>query len=404
MGRFALVATAVLLGATACGTTTALRSVPPQPKFVVYATPSSSPRHTSGHAVGTIWRVHVNGTHAKRITSGNDPAVSPDGRWIAFYRRSRLLVIPAQGGRAKRVFAFSAQDLGYRIAPTWAPDSRHLALRTSYDGFVVVDIRSRAAPLRIATPAVGWGSLVSKPSFSPDSRKILYTETRVGDALCSPPFGCAVWSTVSVVSVRTGKRLHLALPPTGNVEQGEFSPDSSKIAFIAGDNLFVVALRGGKPLRLTTDHASSDPVWGKTGIAFLRHKDIWLTDVAGHHLRQLTHTRAGLQPRLVSASGRVLIASRPSSSSLPHAARVFYAIELAPPLWAVDVTSGRARELTPRGHSIAPLRLSRNGKTLLGIGGCSYGGGEGNVETISLTSGKRRVIARGPCAASWNAG
>jgi Tol biopolymer transport system component len=260
--------------------------------------------------VGHIWRVHVNGTHAKRIASGNDPAVSPDGRWIAFYRGSHLLVIPAEGGKAKRVFGFTAQDLGYRTTPTWAPDSRHLALQTEYDGFVVVDIRSRAAPLRIATPMVGWGSLVSEPSFSPDSRKILYAERRFGDALCSPPIGCSYWSTLSVVSVRTGKRLHLALPPAAHVERGEFSPDSSKIAFIAGNNLWVAALRGGKPLRLTRDHTSSDPVWGKTGIAFLRHKDIWLTDDTGRHLRQLTQSRADIRPAFFSADGRELIGWR----------------------------------------------------------------------------------------------
>jgi Tol biopolymer transport system component len=405
MGRLVLVSAALLLGATACGTTTARRSVPPPPKFVVYATPNSSPRHTSGHGVGNIWRVHLNGTHAKRIASGNDPVLSPDGRWIAFYRGSHLLVMPAQGGRAKRVFTFRANDLDFRIAPTWAPDSRHVALQ-SYDGFVVLDIRSRAVPLRIARPPVGWGSVVSEPSFSPDSRKILYTETGFGDAFCSPDFGCSYYSTLSVVSARTGNRFHLALPQADHVERGEFSPDSSKIVFLAGGNLFVLALRGGgKPLRLTRGHTSSDPVWGKTGIAFLRHKDIWMTDETGRQLRRLTHTRAGLRPTLVSASGRELIASSASSScSLPNGAGVC-AIELGAPLWAVDVRSGRARELTPRGHSIAPLGLSSNGKTLLGVGGCSYaGGGEGNVETISLTSGKRRVIARGPCDASWNAG
>lgn len=64
-------------------------------------------------------------THGERDSA---PAISPDGRWVAFTRatgssRSQLHVIPATGGEARRV-----TDLPLGVdAPVWAPDSRRIA-------------------------------------------------------------------------------------------------------------------------------------------------------------------------------------------------------------------------------------------------------------------------------------
>lgn len=132
-------------------------------------------------------------------------------------------------------------------------------------------------------------------------------------------------------------------------------------------------------------------MWGKTGIAFLHHKDIWLSDATGRHVRRLTHTRAGLQPAHFSADGRELIAWKQSDSGQ---------------LWAVDVPSGNARRLLPHGQGLIPLGLSSDGKTVLAVDGCAFlGYGRGTVETIPFAGGKPRSIGRtAECSASWNAG
>jgi len=336
MGRLAIALAAVVLGATACGTATSLRSAAPLRNVLVYAKPSRSFRVAMSAAPKTIWRARLDGTHAKRLASGNYPAVSPDGRWIAFGRGANLLVMPAAGGAAERVYTFTGKDAGGQLsdAPTWAPDSRHLAFFGS-DGLVVLQPFSHRAQV-VAEHAAPWFS------FSPDSRKIVYS----------------------------------AGGPTG-------------------DDLYVIPIRGGTPVRLTFDHKSLAPVWGKPGIAFFRFthgpfSDIWLSDGRPHHIRQLTHTRAGAWPVAFSADGKELLAANPAS----HNGR----------LWAVDVTTGSARTLTPWVGDLFPQGLSVDGRTVLAAIGC---GGMispyGYIETIPFAGGKPHVIVHGPCRASWNA-
>ena len=237
MGRLTLATALVLLAATGCGAAKSLPSAAPLKNVLVYAKPNPSPRIAmSNSASETIWRARADGSHAKRLASGDLPAVSPDGRWIAFGRGVDLLVMPTAGGPAEKVYTFTGRGAGLWEAATWAPDSRHLAFETN-DGLVVLDLRSLHTKVLAA-------NVSSSLSFSPDSRKIVYT---AGDH--------------------------------------------------GGDDLYVVPTRGGTPVRLTYDRKSFAPVWGRPGIAFIhfthgRFSDIWLSDGTPHHIRQLTHTGA----------------------------------------------------------------------------------------------------------------
>ncbi|NIH84162.1 S9 family peptidase [Amycolatopsis granulosa] len=78
-----------------------------------------------------LWRAHPDGGPARQWTHGerdSAPAISPDGRWVAFLRaedkgRPQLHVMPADGGDARRI---TDLPLGAG-APVWAPDSRRIA-------------------------------------------------------------------------------------------------------------------------------------------------------------------------------------------------------------------------------------------------------------------------------------
>lgn len=94
----------------------------------------SNPDLKTNEAHSALRRVSLDGgewpwTHGQHDSA---PAISPDGRWVAFLRRGegegadgrpQLHVIPADGGEAKRL---TALPLGAGT-PVWAPDSRRIA-------------------------------------------------------------------------------------------------------------------------------------------------------------------------------------------------------------------------------------------------------------------------------------
>jgi Tol biopolymer transport system component len=282
MGRLAVVSAAVLLGATACGTAASLRSAVPLPNVLVYAKPRLPLRLAWKDPTDTvIWRSRVDGTQAKQLASGNYPALSPDGRFIAFGRDRTELVMPAAGGVPERVYTFTTKGTGpYDVR--WTPDSRHLAFEGN-NGFVVLDPISRVQ--------------------------------------------------------------HILPKDVGYYGGFSFSPDSRRIVYAAKGDLYVITARGGRPVRLTFDHRNGAPVWGKPGMAFFRYthgsrelSDIWLRDGKTHHIRQLTHRRTGAAPVAFSADGKELLAAYwPSHSGRLWAVDVASGTERPVTPWVGDL-------------------------------------------------------------------
>jgi Tol biopolymer transport system component len=208
---------------------------------------------TLGHPLrGTVWRARTDGTHAVALTTGLDPVLSPDGRWIAFRRGyHELWLIGADGAREQRLRLAT----GFISGIVWSPDSIRLAV-LERDGLAIVDRRNRTG--RILVPRqleVNLGS----PSFSPEGTRLAYSRV-----------------------------------------------DST------GGDVYVVAIGGGKARRLTTNRRSFDPVWGPSSIAFSRFGpkgDIWIVRADGSGARRLTHTRSGIRPVAWSGDGNRLLAA-----------------------------------------------------------------------------------------------
>lgn len=84
--------------------------------------------------VGALWRVPTDGSPASRLTNGprdSAPAVSPDGRRVAFLRGTedgpaQLHVVALDGGEPLRLTDEAAHPLGAG-APAWSPDGTRLA-------------------------------------------------------------------------------------------------------------------------------------------------------------------------------------------------------------------------------------------------------------------------------------
>jgi hypothetical protein len=155
------------------------------------------------------------------------------------------------------------------------------------------------------------------------------------------------------------------------------------------------------PSRLTSDHHSLNPVWGKLGIAYDRFKNrkhyapiyqIWLMNAAGHST-QITHSHpnrlvSGLAPIAVSANGQRMIAA--------------FGGEDTDNAYTVNLDSHAVHELHVGTQIVTPWGISRNGKRLLvNVGGFENPHGPGHAETLSFAGGDAKVLAKGDYP-SWD--
>ena len=136
---------------------------------------------------GDIWSVASSGGDARRLTitvdNDGDPIYSPDGQWLAFrsrrYGHDDIFVMPAQGGPARRLTFADAGD-----GPCcWLPDSSGIIFHSyrrdgGRDLWVVRADGSEPWPIT----GGGFGNHESYASISPDGKRIVYVN-RAGDPM-----------------------------------------------------------------------------------------------------------------------------------------------------------------------------------------------------------------------------
>jgi dipeptidyl aminopeptidase/acylaminoacyl peptidase len=89
---------------------------------------------------GDIYAVAPNGTNLRRLTNGLDPALSPDGQWVAFARWNNdqngalgsLWVIKVDGSGERVVLG----DIHQPKSPVWSPDGKQIAISQQHGGRV----------------------------------------------------------------------------------------------------------------------------------------------------------------------------------------------------------------------------------------------------------------------------
>jgi Tol biopolymer transport system component len=198
----------------------------------------------------SIWK--ISGTAAMQLWAGSDariigaPAVSADGRFIAFSARQRsqtlLYAMGSDGSRAHIV----SDSLELRGAPAWAPDGRSIISAANENGVAhLYRIPLEGSP----TPFIGAYSV--DPTWSPDGQFVVYSGPDIGTKfeVKAATAESAAHPLPELVLTRGAR--HLALLPGGR-----------KLVFLQGEiqhkNLWVVDLETGAMQQLTHMPAEFD--------------------------------------------------------------------------------------------------------------------------------------------------
>jgi Tol biopolymer transport system component len=210
-----------------------------------------------------IWIARADGSGQQSVRglpksgwSTTTPAVSPDGRWIAFFRREAgpkgdLWVIPASGGQARQL-TFDVQDGG---EPVWTRDGRWILFPSARSGSLTL--------WRVAfgggTPepvTIGAGEDMS-PAISPDGKRLIFTNARHS------------W-VLTLLDPVSGVRQELLSQPE-DIAMPVFSPEGDRIAYfqhLSGEvHLFVMGADGKEQRQVTRDrgHLNIMPEWSQDG-------------------------------------------------------------------------------------------------------------------------------------------
>ncbi len=219
-------------------------------RYLAFSRQTNARERRRGASVFEIYISTARGRIVRNISKGwgvfnNEPAWSPDGRWLAFtggWRGSAVSVVGRKGGRPQLLVSDAA-------APDWSPDGTRLAF-SSEQG--ISTIRPDGTDRKL---------IVSKAfdsDFSPDGTKLAFVR-RTDE-----------WGTEIFVANAdgTGQR---RLTSSYEAESGPaWSPDGSLVAFTRWDrsaytNLYwIVVVRGDSGEEYAVirgPHSAFDPAW-----------------------------------------------------------------------------------------------------------------------------------------------
>ena len=137
----------------------------------------------AGEASVDIYVQSLGSSEPRRLTQHPhidfSPAWSPDGKWLAFLRRTpewktTILIIPASGGGERRVAELGMAHYMDATQLSWSPDGKWLAVPDSEDenqGLFLVPVEGGDA-VRLTSSCAPRGHM--DPQFSPDGRHLAF--------------------------------------------------------------------------------------------------------------------------------------------------------------------------------------------------------------------------------------
>lgn len=263
---------------------------------------------------GDLWMADAVGGRAHSLTdhveSDANPVFSPDGSWIAFSSRRHgswdIFVVPSEGGSPQRLTWHSGGDV-----PTgWSPDGKSLLFAGKRDHGQPAIYSLDVATLETRLVNEDYANLYW-PSMSPDGSRVLYS--RHGFPWTRPRYSGSAAAQVWVMDLKDGQRRPLTqngfqhlwpqFLPGGQewicVTVGERTPSASRLDELPvkwvdstsrTPNLWTFS-PDGKGRQRTAFVGGSvrfPSVATRSGdIAFEYEQDLWLLPSGGHDPRRI---------------------------------------------------------------------------------------------------------------------
>ena len=288
-----------------------------------------------------------------------DPAISPDGRFVAYSSGTadamRIFVRPVAGGRTMPL----SNGVGVRqFQPRWSPDGRHILFVTLEGAFVAPAFGG--ATRRLHSPSEGW---VFGAAWSPDGREV----------------AVAGGASLTIVPLNGGTHRRLQARSSDELHHCDWSPNRTWIACVSGNwprrvfgnvapsTIVLIPTMGGPAFEIANGTAQNlSPVWSpdSTRLYFVSNRqgigDIYSVDVSEDGRVR------GEAARVTTGLGAQSIAFSTDRRRLAYAA---YSARAN--LWSMPIPSrgpvdiSRATPLTSGNQIVEMMSMSPDGKWVL---------------------------------------
>ncbi|MBN1223981.1 MAG: S9 family peptidase, partial [Candidatus Aminicenantes bacterium] len=272
-----------------------------------------------------IWAIDVRSKKSWKVTSGNDPVLSPDGKWIlitkggAIFRAS--LEQPASSGQTsppKQLFKAQGQNGD----PKWSPDGQKIAFVSRREDHNFIGVYD-SAKHKITWMAPGVDR-DSNPCWTADGRQIVFFRRPGAQFNEIPTFREMPETAIWIADAETGKGRELwkQAPdekPRYHTIRELYVTANDRVLFTAEhDNwyhVFSLPFSGGEPVDLTpgegfVEHTdiSGDgkTLYFSSNLADIHGRHIWKVPTAGGKAAQLSQgATIGTYPVALSTGTKI---------------------------------------------------------------------------------------------------